>query len=705
MEELAGGSGAWLALVTLVLNSVCARPERACLCSASDFLLTINSVPVERRHPLLREPLFAALGARCLAHAALPERWRGWADAGASGAADDEEDADEVQRFREQTLGDLLECCYAQLRTPWLAQALGGPLGLSGGGGGGGGGAARWPPVEAALFALRTVVLPLRECALGERAADALGPGGAEERAAANSLLASLFGRLACEDAAAVATFASHPMVAESACRLIGAYAAWLGRSPAGRPHVCGVTAYLLRALSLPAALPHAAEALRSVCARCGDALCEPRVFAQLVATAHACLPEPPPAPPPDTDAPPDHRAAVVEGLARLVARMAPPDAPAAALALTLPMLQRASARLTQGDASPVAAHALSCDLRLLASALRFLECGGEGGACAAGRGSPALSVLRAAWPLLGALGESAAWRASPPVVGALCEVYSRAFTAARADAQPLLPPALAVLLAAYEAHGHAGCLDALATALEVFSPPVGAAGSPDGAAVGAALAEALLRAADATQRALAQRTASPDALRALLELAQRAALFAPQALLAAATLEPLLCVATHALGLSERDPCAAAAKLLHALLCPARQMAAWGSTWRRARPALDAALARHGQPLSCALMRAAAHTAPRGSVASLGAVEHALLACYGGAAQGWLTQAVLEGGALAGAAGGPAAVGDQEKRLFLQLCTQPQPLSPQRFEALFADWAKICRREESPEALLAYQM
>jgi hypothetical protein len=28
-----------------------------------------------------------------------------------------------------------------------------------------------------------------------------------------------------------------------------------------------------------------------------------------------------------------------------------------------------------------------------------------------------------------------------------------------------------------------------------------------------------------------------------------------------------------------------------------------------------------------------------------------------------------------------------------------------QRFEALFADMAKICRREESADALLAYQM
>jgi hypothetical protein len=57
--------------------------------------------------------------------------------------------------------------------------------------------------------------------------------------------------------------------------------------------------------------------------------------------------------------------------------------------------------------------------------------------------------------------------------------------------------------------------------------------------------------------------------------------------------------------------------------------------------------------------------------------------------------------------------VDEQHKRLFLQLALMAVPppgqqhgaLPPQRFDALFADWTKVCRREETPDTLVAYQM
>jgi hypothetical protein len=617
--------------------------------ACSDYFMHINNEPVASRHPSLREPLFTALLSRALAHAALPANWRTWAD-----AQGEEEDEDAVQRFREQTLSDLLECCYLQLRAPFLASL---DAALAPG--------APWQHAEAALFALRAVVLPLRASALGD------GGGGGGDGEAACAFLARVCGRIAAEEQ----LFSAHPLVVEAACRMLGAYAAWLGRSPAARPAVHGCTAFLLRALGVPTALPHAAAALRNVCARCADTLSDPPTLSSLIATAHACLPPPPPPPPSGAEPAADDRGTVVEGLARLVAKLPPAEASAAGLALTGPIVARAGALISSASAaaapSDAASHALAAELVLLAAAVRFMECAGD----ATSGAPPALAVLQAAWPVLSCVGESVTWRASPPVAAALAEVYSRAFLCARAAAAPLLPPALATLLAAFEAHGHAPCADALATAVEVFAPPsahdIASAHAPlppRDPALDAALADALERASAAAMAMCVARgaAAAPDTLRALFELAHRAALFAPPLLLRGPAIEPLLALAVegikcvrvsctgllrvavdlHAccsLGITnarpmprssarrlrEREPCRAAAQLLQALLSPGRQMALWGDAWRAARPALDAVLSRYGAPLAAALCDAGAATAQRSIVQTLGGVLYALLSAY----------------------------------------------------------------------------
>jgi hypothetical protein len=613
LQSLSAGEGQWLHLVQLVFDTVAARRERACMDACSDFFLSVNTVPVAQRHPALREPLFSALLSRALAHAALPPAWRAWSDAG-GGGGDDCDDEDTVQRFREQTLADLLESAYMQLRGPFLTALA---PGLAPG--------APWQHTEASLFALRVVVIPLRERALGERASDADAQGVAEDRAATNAFLAQLASRIAGEEE----TFRAHPLVVEATCRTVGAYAAWLGRAPQGRPATQGCTAYLLRALSVPAALVHAAAALRNVCSRCADVLSEPATLASLIATAHACLPPPPPPPPPGAEPGPDDRAVVIEGLARLVAQLPPSDAAAAGLALTAPILARADAYASDAQ-GPTAgsAHALAAELFLLAAAVRFMNCAGEAGAA-----PPVLTVLQAAWPVLAAVGESAQWRAAPAVVAALADVYSRAFLCAKGAAAPLLPPALRTLLGAMEEHGHAPCLDALATAVEVFAPPAAhdTGAPPRDPAVQAALGDALDRAARAAGALCSARGAAavPDTLRALFELAHRAALFDPPVLLRAPAIEPLMLLAVEGVRLREREPCRAAAQLLVALLSPGRQMALWGDAWRAARPAVNSVVARCGAALVAALLDAGAATAQRSIAPALGGVLYALLKAY----------------------------------------------------------------------------
>ena len=508
------------------------------------------------RHPQLRAPLFSALASACLTSARLPPGGTGDED------DDDEEAGESLARFREHLLAELFEACYAQLRSPLLTQLLGPPLlGLpapegappqaaqAAGGAPDGGGSAPLPPpwanVEAALFCLRSLAVPLRERCLGDRSDD---DDDLDDRAASNAFLCAVFARLGgttARDDAGPNPFTSHPLVVTAACRAVGAYAPWLGRGGGGgggggrigaqshaasdtRSIVIGATGYLLRALSSPGALHHASNALRGVCARCPDTLCDLPVLASLIATAHASLPGPPPPRRSDADEPcADDRIAVIEGLARLVAdaRLPPSDAAPAALALVSPILSRCDAALATEPAGDAAAHSLASDLGLLAAAIRFLEkepppapspraaqrasqlaaaslaasaaaapaaASQPPGADAASHPPrapppppplalpppppppplpPALAVLRAAWPALRSCGERPSLRARPPVVSALCDVYARAFRAAPAGARPLLAPACASLGAAWAEGGHASCCDALAAAVEVYAP------------------------------------------------------------------------------------------------------------------------------------------------------------------------------------------------------------------------------------------
>ena len=707
-EALVAGSSDWLALVSLVMSTVAVRRERACMAACSDLLLRIADTPAAARHPQLREPLFSALGARCVAHATLPGSWNRWADAGAVAVDDEGDDCDDVQRFREHILADLLQCGDAQLGTPWLASLVTSPLHLDQGD------AAQsqpqeWPQVEAALFVLRVCVLGLRGRALGDtQPPSSAAPGDAhQQRVASNALLAAVFTRIAA-DGGGGGMLSSHGCVVEASCRLVGAYATWLGKNPQGRPLVQAITSYLLRALRIPDAVPHAAEALRNVCARAGDVLtAQPAVLSSLIATAHMCLPQP--LPPQqlrvaDSESPPvDECAAVVEGLARLVARLPPADACGAALALVGPILERCSQRLACGDVSSGAVFSQACDLGLVASAIRFVEAPATSEAAANGaQDTPAVALMRAAWPTLSRQGESGQWRGSAPAMAALCAVYTRAFASCKAAAASMVAPALMCVLTAFEERPQGCHLDVLTAAVEVFTTSGGAPAQPRD--VDGTLDAAMARAASVTH-ALVERGGAPhEVVRSLCECAHRCALFAPAALLRPDTLNAVLRVACHALAMTEREPVAQGALLLRCLISPGRQMAVFGDTWRAAKPAVDAGMQQLGRHMMNACCVGAVVGSQGGQL--LCHVVYDLLRAYPAAAPDWLAASVLDAGYPPTEAGmAPGRVEETHKRLFLQLALQSPPLTSQRFDALFTDWARLCRREADADTLLAYQM
>lgn len=567
--------------------------------------------------------------------------------------------------------------------------------------------------------------------------------------------------------------FTSHALVVEGTARLVGQFAMWFGRTRS--PALVGTVRYLLRALRTPGAAQPTAEAFRNLCARCGDALADPQVLGPLIQQAPACFPPPPPPPPAgrEEEEQEDHRQPLVEGLARVASKLPAREAAAAAaelvvrspavflfhpsesstlpprlcdslgvpaaalltrgdppLATQRPILERAQqAAASAGPSSaaaaaaaaappPAAAYALASELRLLASAVRFLEGSAD---CPSGPDghtrTPAMALLEHSWGVVGAVGDHPAWRASRPVVAALCELYKRALLSAKAASAPLLPPMLASLGAAFEAHQHPECLDALATAVEVFSGtggalPPGTSGVLDPQAA-AALAAALERAVAATHVRLAAAQAAggkpaehAELLRGVFELGNRFLLFASPQILRSQAPAAMAQLAAATLGLQEREPVTAAAAFTANLISPGRQMAAAGELWRSCRPQIDAIAAQHGAALVSAALAAAAYTCPRSSMRQVGALLFALLNAYPDATAQSLAAAV-QSPEFPNPALGAARLTDEAKRLFLAAALRAPParLPQARFEALVADFAQVCRREAGEDALLAYQV
>lgn len=134
-------------------------------------------------------------------------------------------------------------------------------------------------------------------------------------------------------------------------------------------------------------------------------------------------------------------RQAVVEGLARIVTLLPPPEALDAALGLQQPHLSRTQAIISLGSGTaaaggPAAKQLLSQladELQLMAALIKGMEFPGPPAAAVP---HPAMKLLEAAWPVLAAVAEAPVCQADRVVVEAVCEVHKvRAAAATRANA------------------------------------------------------------------------------------------------------------------------------------------------------------------------------------------------------------------------------------------------------------------------------
>ncbi|EFJ42166.1 hypothetical protein VOLCADRAFT_107418 [Volvox carteri f. nagariensis] len=381
--------------------------------------------------------------------------------------------AEVMNQFREQQATDLLESIWGQCRIAMLAQLVAeataaltgwtgvvGPGGGGGGGGGGSGGGADWRGVEAALFCLRAVHVPVKAAALGGRAGELDNPQAAATAAELQALLGRLFSDI-CSPSGAVAGLLHVPWVCLAVCRLIAEYAAWLGKGK-DAPLLAAMD-LLIRALAVPQAAAAAAQAFRNCCVRGAERLTgDPPALSALAAAAMTAVAPPPPPAGGGAGAAAassssaavslglDERCAVVEGLSRLASSLPSDAAAAAGCGLMAPCAARAQAVVAAaaaagGPLSPTTLAALAAELGLMTAVVRYLEppgppprahvgglpVPGTSGPVAAAAGAaggpldhPALRALQVAWPVLSAVAGEPQCQTDPGVVEALAELY-----------------------------------------------------------------------------------------------------------------------------------------------------------------------------------------------------------------------------------------------------------------------------------------
>ncbi|KAG2427058.1 hypothetical protein HXX76_012574 [Chlamydomonas incerta] len=697
-----GGCELAVQLAQAVLAALGACPAHLPLAeTACDYFLALNCTPTAARHPALGGGapggLWSALLGPLLGAVAYPPGFSGWEE-------ETEVDEEAFHRFREQQAADLLESMYGQCRAGLAAALVEGATasssGVNGGGANGaaagGGGDAAWRRVEAALFCLRAIHLPVKAAALGGRAGELDTPAAASQSAELQALLGRLFTDV-CSPSGRVYGLLPHPWLCQAACRLIADYAAWFGKAPDAP--LQPALALLLQALSVRPAAAAAAQAFRNLCVRGADRLtADPATLPALAAAAMSAV-APPPAPGLNGGVAaavalePEQRAAVVEGLARLAASLPAAQGAEAGRALMAPCVARAqsiataAAAASGGRLSPAALSALAAELGLMSAVVRFLEFpqfaqaaagGGEAAAAAAAEAHPALQVLQVAWPVLAAVASEPQCAADPGVAEALCELYKRSLLCAKQAGRLLLPPLLGSLGGLLAARPHAAAFEVLAAAVELYGDCGGPGHAPEAAArlacalegcggvMAAAMAahgaaqaarlqhddEAAANAAAANALAAFPASSSPGELAAaFLALADRCLLFGRPLLLRAACLPGCVEWACGVLtGMREREPAAAALSFLTHLLSAATratqeaaQAAAGGGGGGQPdmapelRARLDALLLSAGPRLTCSLLVAGTDTCPRTLLRPLAGALHGLmqLAAAGAGAEG----------------------------------------------------------------------
>lgn len=639
---------------------------------AIDYLDSLSTVPLAERQPQLQQPLYSSLLQVLFPHMQFPQSFTNWDE-----WVEDDEEA--FNRFREQSLQEVLEISFGVLGSHYLA-VMSHQLQS----------AATWQSAEAALFGIRCVSSSVLESASPD-SQDQSEEGSHQQNNRA--LLSSLFRQLCSGQGQLTQTgLLQQPWVMATAARLIGDYALWF--SNLGGPDVPLEAALklLLQALTMPQAAPAAAKAFRGLCIRCAPRLTNPADVEGLIGLAHTALQTA--ATSPGVVVELVDKQSVVEGLARVTALLPPPAAARAGQHLIGPFLQAAQVDLQNDPGSTQRSEQLAARLQLVACAIRFMEFGSS--ASPAAGSHPVLSMFEASQPLLTGIMQIPSLQASAPVISALCEVFCSTLTSMREAAQPLLPALATPCVTLFQTHQQPPCLDALASCVLYFSAVPAAANL---------LTHALYVACSASEPVFQahQLASRQEHVTSLFRLADNYILMAPALAQASGALPSLFQWAVQAVQLREAEPLRCVISFLSHWAAPSSGLLTKADK-QAMQEALYSCLSHWGQELVQAMALALVQTCPRHLLRSLAPPLRALLGdpAMSDAVKSFLSQIVcskqyidLSGGAL-----------DADScQLFCRLAMQPGALSLHRFSALLQDFGSLARGEGTSDVLLAYEL
>lgn len=656
-------------LADLMLDCVAQRREAMVLEAAIDYFLMINTVPLEERAEALRGSLFGSLVLRLHHHVSYPEGFSSWDTC-------TEADPDEFARIRDVILPDVLEEAYALMRWSYLSHAWQTVRG-----------AERWQDAEVGMYYIGAVALNVRTRAI-ESATHPVWEV-AQDVQATKDLLKSLFGHVCGPEGYAQGrSFVDqNSTLAASVCWLVERFAVWFGKEESAPLHAA--LHCVTRLLAVPRVAPAASKAFNTLCLRSASRLRDLAAFAATAKEVHQAM----------ASLPLPEQLLLTEGLAHVVAGLASAEeAEAAAVQLTQPFVDRATAAMqsAQGGHPRVAARqAVTLNLSLIAASLKSLLPAALGKGDSGG--GPAVLVLRSVEATMVALATSPAWQQDQEVMQALVDVAKQAVCSARKKSIEVLPVVLPAVGAVFAATLLPSCLDVLAEVLEIHflrSADV-VQGVMDGLQSACHVAFPLLQGPGLQERS--------NLASALLGLADSFAVYAPATLWISPLLPALLGLALAAVGLRETEPVGRGLSLLGRVLSAQERAADNDALTPAHLQAVNAVLAGQGKAATEALLRALCDTCPQQQMRSAAERLRTLLFHSGVCAEapGWLRSVVLSG-TLPGCEDG--TLGEQTCSKLVQL-VQGGTLRGVRLTSLFVDFGKIARREETADALLAYEL
>lgn len=645
---------------------------------ALDFFIMLATVGVSSRHASMGAPMYARLLEVMLKQSTLPDDFTTWDDA--------EEDADTFDRFREFVVADLFDNAYCVLRGQYLsiiASALSS--------------AKNWQAAESGTFALRVAAEPISEEL-------------EESTSAANeaeTFLAQMFSTIIEHTADNAGLFSCHALVRAETCEMIAAYSFWLGRKTATlEEHAAltrGILMYVTAAFPYELAWRQAANAFKNICARCARQLKDPSTFTALLEHTERCIASVRP----NFDNPDerDERTNVMEGLARVIARMPIAQASQASARIIAPVITKCKLFATEvastsAPAGPEASRAMAAELSLIASVVRFLEFSPN-----ANVEHPAISVLGAAWPTLEEIARSPAWRATC-VASSLSSIYIAALLSAKAKSVDMIVPMLESIARSFSATKEPCFLEPVSTAIEIASTSSSETGTseifPNAPHVGTALGAAFVQIVNEIAACALAHPSSAETWEcadALFTTTRAFIIFAPAHGLANEALFTALDLAVQALELKEYGPVRSSLALLNALIAPGEKSKT-SPPWVANAARVDEFLASRGARLvQTILVAASSGITPRVAIRSACTFLATLLEQAREVVTPWILEALARGNAQNAETTAAAAAA------MARILTKPTPLNRARTISALCDYVLVVLGEYDVDDLLAYDL